>query len=134
MNRLIMLFACVFLFACNGRDSSYPKAEDSLDAAREFIDAFLDGDTRKASAYMVNDEENRNLLRKLHRQLESHSEEDRQGYKESSIIIGSIENVTEDIVIIQYRSSYDREPRKVKVVRQNGTWLVDLKYTVNPNL
>lgn len=133
MRRLFVLLLCCVVFACNNR-SSHPKAENALDAGREFIDAFLEGNTGKAEAYMVDDEENKALLRKLHRQLKSKSPEDQQGYREASIIIGEVDEVTENEVIIQYKSDYDKNPRKVKVVKTNGEWLVDLKYTMDPNL
>lgn len=133
MKRLILLLACALVFACNSH-SKYPQAENALDAGREFIDGFLKGDTRKASAYMIQDDENRELLERLHRQLKTRNHEDQQGYKESSIIIGDVDNVNENEVIIQYQSSYDRTGRKIKVVRHKGVWLVDLKYTVNPNM
>jgi hypothetical protein len=134
MKRLMLLLLCAGLFACSDEKVNYPKAESALDAGREFIDAFLKGDTKKAEAYMVDDTENKALLTRLHRQLNNRSEEDVQGYKGSSIIMGDVDNVTENEVIIQYKASYDRIPRKIKVVNRNGTWLVDLKYTLNPNL
>ncbi len=133
MRRLIFLLACTVFFACSN-DSKYPKAENALDAGREFIDAFLKGDSKKAEAYMLSDDENKELLKKLHRQLKNRNQEDQQGYKESSIIIGDVDNVNENEVVIQYKSSYDRTGRKIKVVNKDGEWLVDLKYTMNPNL
>ena len=121
------------MLGCKGK-SGYPKAENALDAGREFIDAFLEGDTERAEYYMLKDEQNDNLLHKLHRQLRTKSREDQVGYKNSSIIIGDVDNVSENEVIIQYKSSYDKEGRKIKVVNEDGEWLVDLKYTFNPNM
>lgn len=136
MNRLLILLLFVSLIGCNNDSRDYPQATSALSAGREFIDAFLKGDSERASAYMIDDDENRAILTRLHRQLKSRSDEDQQGYKESSIIIepGGIEPITENEVIIQYKSSYDRTPRKVKVVKKDDRWLVDLKYTLNPNL
>jgi hypothetical protein len=130
----MFLLLCAVMFSCSEEDKVYPKAETALDAGRAFIEAFLKGDTKRTEAYMVADDENKILLAKLHRQLRNRSEEDEQGYKESSIIIGDIDNVTENEVIIQYKATYDRIPRKIKVINKNGAWLVDLKYTLNPNL
>jgi hypothetical protein len=130
-----LLFAiCTLLFIACKQEPKYIKAENALDAGREFIDAFLDGDTDKATFYMLKDEENESLLKKMHKQLKRRNAEDQKGYKESSIIIGEIEYITEKEAIIPYQSSYDRTGRKVKVVQQNGDWLVDLKYTFNPNM
>lgn len=136
MRRLFFLLAFAAFFSCKDEQKNYPKANNALDAGREFIDAFLKGDKDRARAYMVDDEENQETLTSLVRQLKNTSDEDEQGYKESSIIIepGGVDNITENEVIIQYKSSYDRIPRKVKVVKHNGVWLVDLKYTLNPNL
>lgn len=134
MKRLMFLLLWAVMFSCKDDPKIYPKAETALDAGREFIDAFLKGDTKRAEAYMLDDDENRALINKLHRQLRNRSDEDEQGYKESSIIVGDIDNVTENEVIIQYKASYDRIPRKIKVINKNGSWLVDLKYTLNPNL
>jgi hypothetical protein len=133
MKRLVYLLLGILLFACK-EEPKYPKAENALDAGREFIDAFLKGDTQKAKVYMIDDKENSELLQKLHRQLRSRRKEDRDGYKASSIIIGDVENVSETETIIQYKSSYDKIGRKVKVVNRNNQWLVDLKYTFNPNM
>ncbi len=133
MKRLIFLFSLCFLLACKS-NSEFPKAENALDAGREFIDGFMKGNTKKAEAYMVNDEKNKALLTRLHRQLRTSSTETQEGYKKASIIIGEVDEVTENEVIIQYKSSYDMAPKKVKVIKLDGNWLVDLKYTLNPNL
>lgn len=133
MKRLVFLLVLIVFVSCKSKPD-YPKAESALDAGREFIDAFLKGDTKKAEAYMIKDEENTAMLTRLHRQLRTRSKEDQQGYKESSIIIGDVDSITENEVIIQYKSSYDRNGRKIKVVNKDGQWLVDLKYTMNPNM
>ena len=52
-------------FACSNNSSVYPKAENALDAAREFIDGCLKGNFKKASAYMINDAENNKRLQDL---------------------------------------------------------------------
>lgn len=133
MKHFVLLFFAIAFFACKN-NPGYPKAENALDAGREFIDGFLKGDTRKASAYMVDDVQNKALLTRLHRQLRTSSTEAQEGYKKSSIIIGEVDEVTENEVIIQYKSSFDMDPKKVKVIKKNGEWLVDLKYTLNPNM
>jgi hypothetical protein len=133
MKRLFFLFAAVLFFSCKNTPR-YPKAENALDAGREFVDGFLKGDTKKAEAYMIDDEQNKAILNRLHRQLRNSSKDTQEGYQKSSIIIGEIDEVTENEVIIQYKSSFDMTPKKVKVVKQNGNWLVDLKYTLNPNM
>jgi len=133
MRRLIFLLTILAIFSCKSKDN-YPKAENALDAGREFIDGFLKGDATKANAYMLQDDQNKALLTKLHNELRRSPKDTQEGYKGSSIIIGEVDEVTENEVIIQYKSSFDMAPKKVKVVKQNGRWLVDLKYTLNPNM
>ncbi|MCE3281351.1 MAG: hypothetical protein K0Q66_88 [Chitinophagaceae bacterium] len=134
MKRLIFLLVFAILFACNDNDVKYTKAENGLDAAREFIDALLKGDSQRARAYMIDDEENNAILSRLHRQLRARSTDDREGYKDASIMIGDTENLSETEMVIHYKSSYDRIARKVKVINIQGEWKVDLKYTLDPNL
>jgi hypothetical protein len=64
MNRVI-LFLGILLSACNGNPKNYQKAENALDAGREFIGACLQGDFSKASYLMVQNEVNIEKLKEL---------------------------------------------------------------------
>jgi hypothetical protein len=127
-----LLFVCISMlfFSC----SSYPKAENPLDAAREFIDASLKGDFDKANFYMLQDDENKVLLDKVKVNYKSKSASERKEYKEANIIILEEDSVNDSTEIINYKNSYDNIARKARVLNRNGTWLVDLKYTFNGNL
>ena len=127
-----LLFVCIsmLIFSC----SSYPKAEDPLDAAREFIDASLKGDFDKANFYMLQDDENKVLLDKVKVNYRSRNASERKEYKEANIIILEEDSVNDSTEIINYKNSYDNIARKARVLNRNGTWLVDLKYTFNGNL
>lgn len=133
MNRLLFLLVFFGLFSCKNH-SAYPKAENALDAGREFLDGFLRGNTEKAQAYMINDPRNQQLLMTVHNQYRRLSPEAKNELSGASIIIGEVDEVTENEVIIQYQSSYDKFGRKIKVIKKDGKWLVDLKYTLNPNM
>src|SRR5206468_12293099 len=80
-----LLFICIsmLLFACN----NYTKAENPLDAAREFIDACLKGDFDKASYYMLQDKENKAFLDKVIANYKSKSSGERQQYNDANIVI-----------------------------------------------
>ena len=120
----------MLLFSC----SSYPKAEDPLDAAREFIDACLKGDFKKASFYMIDDNTNNSELLKLKRDYNTKGQEEKHAYGTASIIIMEDATINDLTHIVNYKTSYDNIARKVKVINRNGKWLVDLKYTFNGNL
>lgn len=132
--RMKTLFACLLifiLFACNNR---YSDAETALDGGREFIDGCLKGDFKKAAYYMINDSENESDLLKIKRDYDTESAEQKEAYATASIIIHEDAAINDSIHIINYENSYDKTARKVKVVKRNGSWLVDFKYTFNGNL
>lgn len=128
-----VLVSCVLLGSCLS-NKNYPKAENALDAGREFIDGCLKGDFDKAEFYMLKDETNNQQLEKLQKDYNQKSKEDKQQYKEASINILNEETLSDSIHIIYYKNSFDKVARKVKVVEINGNWMVDFKYTFNGNL
>ena len=128
----IIIFFCSIIFSCT--ETHYTKAEDALDAGREFIDGCLKGDFDKASYYMLQDDENKSLLLQQKRNYNAKSKKEKQEYNTASIIIYENAAINDSTHIINYQNSYDKVGRKVKVVLKNDTWLVDFKYTFNPNL
>jgi len=129
-----LFFALLFLLAaCNG-NQNYQPAENALDAGREFIDACLKGDFSRAAFYMINNEENQKYLHKLEAEYRTKGRDGREQYREASITIREISDITETETIINYHNSFDQVAHKVKVIKQNDRWLVDLSYTFNPNL
>ena len=136
MKRLRQFICCVLVMfavsACN--NTNYPPATTALESGREFIDACLKGDFKKASFYMTDDSTNNSELLKLKRDYNTKGQEEKHAYSTASIIIMEDAPVNDSIHIINYKNSYDNIGRKVKVTNSNGKWLVDLKYTFNGNL
>ena len=125
------IFYCAVLCGCNQK---YSKAENALDAGREFIDGCLKGDFDKAGYYMLDDAQNKKLLLEQKRNYDGKSKQEKQEYSQASIIINEDATINDSTHIINYQNSYDRIGRKVKVILHNDTWLVDFKYTFNGNL
>jgi hypothetical protein len=121
------------LFSCKEK-KEYLFAEDALDAGREFIDGCLKGDFAKAKFYMLPDSKNLEHLEKLKDDYNEQSKEDKEQYKQASIIIQNEETITDGVHIIYYKNSFDKIARKVKVIQQHNNWQVDLKYTFDGNL
>ena len=128
-----LLFIIALFYTCNS-EPAYPKAENSFDAAREFIDACLKGQFERADAYMLKDKENEKHLNELRKDYALKTKDNKEEYKEASIIVTDDETLNDSTHIINYKNSYDKIARKVKVIQANGTWLVDFKYTFNGNL
>ncbi|WP_298299312.1 hypothetical protein [Hydrotalea sp.] len=132
MKYLLFIFAIVFVSCQSNHD--YPPAENAFDAGREFIDAYLKGDFKKANFYMLQDSENIVILKKVELTYKNKSAEIRNQYQTASININSIEDITTSETIINYANSYDNAAHKVKVIFKDGKWQVDLKYTLDGNL
>lgn len=132
-------FICcaIGFFSCRSNDkAAHVKASNALDAAHEFLSALLKGEQQKAAAYMIDDAENYAYLKTQIQQLKNKGTDDRDGYATASIIFGNddVEEVSPTETIIHYKNSYDRVSRKLKIIQQKDEWLVDFKYTFNPNL
>lgn len=136
MRRFSMVLCGLVLFfaACSNKETQFPPAGNSLDAAREFIDGCLKGDFDKAGFYMQKDPENISNLEKMKASYEKKSKNDRKQYQQASIIIEEIDSVNDSTDIINYKNSFDRIARKVKVVKGSEGWIVDFKYTISGNI
>jgi hypothetical protein len=127
-----IFFLAALVIACNVK--KYPKAEDALDAGREFIDGCLKGDFDQALYYMLQDSENNSLLLQQKKNYDAKSSSEKQAYHDASIIIYEDATINDSTHIINYQNSYDKTGRKVKVIFHDNTWMVDFKYTFNGNL
>lgn len=138
LNILLMKYSIAFLFAliltsCSN-DKNYLKAENALDAGREFIDATLKGDFDKAAFYMLQDSLNNDLIIKQENSYETKSDAEKKDYHEASITIFEDAVLNDTTHIINFQNSYDKIGRKVKVILHNDHWQVDFKYTFDGNL
>ncbi|UEG48695.1 hypothetical protein LK994_08605 [Ferruginibacter lapsinanis] len=134
MNRLFSaLFCLLLLYSCNNK-KTIPNTD--MDVARTFIKDVLVNDLKEANTLVLKDETNKQYFDLFEKQYESIGKEELENYKNADIIIKEITNVVADsITIINYSTSYKKEKNnKLKMVKVNGQWLVDLKYTFSGNL
>ncbi|MDB5232099.1 MAG: hypothetical protein JWN76_2904 [Chitinophagaceae bacterium] len=123
-----------FVLSCNTGEPSFPKAENALDAGREFIDACLKGDFNKAGHYMIDDSENKGLLKRIGNDYQKKSSREKKEFNDASININDVQEINDSTSIISYKNSYDNIARKLKVIKRKEDWLVDFKYTFSGNL
>lgn len=130
----VALFFILLLCKCSQK-KQLPNTD--IEVARSFIDAIKQEHFNDAADLMLKDEENSQALKKLE-EAQSHSipKEDLEKYKAGDIIINEITPVVNNAeTIISYSNSYNIENKhKVKVVKVNGQWLIDLKYTFSGNM
>jgi hypothetical protein len=122
------------LWSC-GESTAAKEPVTNTDVAQAFIDATLKMKVDEAAKYVLKDTAGTNMqyMEKLKEYDKRMSKEDIVGYSNASIIIKSIkEEVKDSVTIVQYGNSYKTtENNRLKLVRQNGQWLVDIQYTFN---
>jgi hypothetical protein len=117
--------------SCNNEDRKVtPASENDLDAARNFIRAALDGKWENAKQFLVQDSVNVQLLETTESSYQTKSNEDKRAYHESSITLYDSRKIGDSITIVNYSNSYMNKKDSLKVVRSNGQWLIDLKYSL----
>jgi hypothetical protein len=128
---LIVFFSLLFFWACNNSDRQQPEpnqAENDLDAARTFIRDALDGKFEHAKQLMLKDSTNDETMDVIERNYERMPQADRVGYRNASIQIHNTKTIADTTFVI-YSNSYKNQNQNLKLVKVNGQWLVDFKYT-----
>lgn len=134
MKYLISLFLIITLFSCQ-ESEEFKQPENALDAGREFIQYSLQGKFTTANKYMLQDEENQYWLSKWSAEFNKITEQEKASYYKASINIAEVADVVKDsVTVISFSNSYKKVPQKIKVIKKNGNWLVDFKYTFSGNL
>jgi hypothetical protein len=116
----------ILLVSCNSKQQDYLKAEDALDAGREYINAISQGDFSKAAFYILQNEKNQSVLKELEKSYREKDKEGRQQLRTSSININEVKEVNDSSTLIYFSNSFDKQPHILFVLKQNNTWLVDL--------
>lgn len=128
LNFLFLLFFTVLLVsACKGKKHT-PPSENDIDAARNFLRAALDGKFDLARNYLLPDSLNNNFMDVAQRSYEKTNQETKNGYRTASINIHQVSPVNDSTTVVIYSNSFKNDHDTLKVVRQQGQWLVDLKY------
>ena len=120
----------VFCFiSCNNNDKQPAKAENDVDAIRNFIQFALYGDYDKAKTYMLPDSINKEQMNAIERV--NLSPEEKAGLSNASINIHNINRVNDSTTVVIYSNSYKNNWDTLKAIKQKGEWLVDFKYLFN---
>jgi Domain of unknown function (DUF4878) len=131
--RFFFLFLLFSFIACKTKDKVVP-SENDIDAARDFIQAALEGNYDKARTYMLPDSVNVNWMDIAERSYMKNDEETKYGYRKASIHIHDISYPVKDsVTIVIFSNSLMNDHDTLKVVKKNGEWLVDFKYLFEHN-
>ena len=131
MKKVLTGFFSLLIFtACNNSGQQQPpnQPENDLDAARTFIRDALDGKFEHAKQLMLRDSTNDEMMDVVERNYERMPQADRVGYRGASIQIHDTKTVA-DTSFVTYSNSYKNQNQNLKLIKVNGQWLVDFKYT-----
>ena len=124
---LTAIFLLLLLGSCNDKRAN-PTTD--IDVARAFIKDILENDFKDAKRFVLDEEMNNQYFELSKKNFEHKTKEELKEYKDADIIVNELTSLNDSVTIINYSNSYKKESKgKVKVVRVNGQWLVDLKYT-----
>lgn len=120
-------FLCLVLFSCS--DVGYTPPENAIDAGRQFLDAAYKGNFKRANDLIVQDDTNKKLLNDLFETpYHQKNSADREKLSQASIQVLNIKNNSQDSsTTIHFSNAYQSNPAYLKIIKQNGEWLVDLE-------
>ena len=122
----ILLF---FLISSCSENKEYEKPDDPLEAGREFIRFALDGEMPKAKSFILPDGVNERIFDNIEKKYAAESKEEKNNYKNASIIINKMRSINDSTAIINYSNSFKKEDSEIKLIKLKGEWWVDFKYT-----
>lgn len=127
------MLLCCYLFSCK-EPEGFHEAEDPLDAGREFLRAVLDGNFEKASLYISDNPEDKELFNRYQQYMKNQPKKEKLNLKSASIIINNIHNVNDSVTLINYSNSHSMKPTDLKVVLSEKKWRIDFSYTFSGNM
>lgn len=127
MLRTFLAISALLIFSCTD-DTKYTRAEDAQDAGREFINASLDGDYARARFYLLKDSTNMLLIKQQQVNYEQLSAETKRLNREAAIRPLEIRKENDSTTLYKYyHTANTKDTTTIRIKRENGEWLVDLK-------
>jgi hypothetical protein len=126
------LIFCLAISSCNNEKKS---TNTDIEVARVFIKDILESNFKDAETFVLKEETNQQFFELFKKEFESKSKAELESFKNADIIINEISPLNDSVSIINYSNSFKKDKsNKLKMVRINGQWMVDLKYTFSGNL
>lgn len=123
----ILILAVFTLTQCT--EGEYKKPEDPVEAGTDFLQSALKGDLKKAQLFILKDAANDRLFSEFEKKYQAYTPEEKTEYKNANIHINKAQELNDSTTIINYSNTYKKENKEIKLVKQNGEWWVDFKYT-----
>ena len=127
IKKLLFAASLLLLLASCHNNKNVPNT--NIDVARAFIRDILDNDFKSAEPFLLPGDMNKEYFDLSQKQYNNLSSAELDNYKNSDILVKNIDNLNDSTTIINYSNTYKKEDGKLRMVRVNGQWLVDLQYT-----
>jgi len=118
----ILLFA--LLIGCTNSPKSFPPATNSIEAGRNYVEACLQGDFEKATAYAASTQTMKLHTINTEKNYRNLDKEGRSNFRQASIIILGISDQDSLHTQMNYQYSMDKKTRQLEIEKTNGKWLV----------
>jgi type IV secretory pathway component VirB8 len=132
MKNVLKMSLLLILIAGCGHSSEIKKT-DPLESGRGFIESSLREDYDDAQKYILQDSTNVQFFNRFRDFNSNKSDAEKDGYRNSNILIDSIQKISDTVTIISYSNTYKNKPLKLKMVKKGNEWMVDFKYTFTGN-
>ena len=118
----ILLLA--LLIACSTPTKNFPPASSSIEAGRNYVEACLQGDFEKATAYAAPTQSMKLHTANTEKNYRDLDKEGRSNFRQASIIILGITDQDSLHTQMNYQYSLDKKSRQLEIEKSNGKWLV----------
>ena len=133
MRQFISIILLLLTISSCKQPEGFKEAEDPMDAGREFLRAVLDGDFEKASLYLLDNPEDKELFDRYKTYMKNQPQKEKLNLKSASIIINNIQRLNDSVSLINYSNSYSMKPANLRVVLSEKKWRIDFSYTFLEN-
>jgi hypothetical protein len=112
------------LIGCSTPTKNFPPAGSSIEAGRNYVEACLQGDFEKATAYAASTQTMKLHTANTEKKYRDLDKEGRSNFRQASIIIVGITDQDSLHTQMNYQYSLDKKPRQLEIEKTNGIWLV----------
>ena len=123
MKSMPILLLALFI-GCTTPTKGFPPAGSSIEAGRNYVEACLQGDFEKATAYAASNETMKLHTVNTEKNYRNLDKEGRSNFRQASIIIEGITDQDSLHTKMNYQYSLDKKPRQLEIEKTNGKWLV----------
>ena len=128
------LFILIVFFYCSSScNDKQERPKTAMDTARLFIRSSLDGEFNKAKSLLCNDTENAQFFNAYELYYQKLSDDKKNHYKSADYQINKYNEISDSVITVNYTNDYMNKPMDLKLIRKNGEWCIDFKYSYTEN-